>query len=80
MIQHCHVRAELFWLAISHCQLPVYLPSDVHTDLRHLTETQKNSLLPSVQNIPIALDLQFEDNQDYIRFVLAYLLTERELA
>ena len=79
MVQRCFVYAESFWLAISHCLLPVQLPGHTFTDLRLLTDAQKNSILPSGQNTPIALDLQFGDNQDYIRFVLSYLLTEREL-
>ena len=79
MVQRCFVRAELFWLAISHCLLPVQLPGHAFTDLRLLTDAQRSSILPSDRNVPSALDLQFGNNQDYIRFVLAYLLTEKEI-
>ena len=78
MIQRCYVFAELFWLSISHCESPVYLPGGACADLRFLSDTQKEALLPSSQKVPFALDLQFTDGEDYIRFVLAYLLTERK--
>ena len=80
MIQRCHVCAEPFWLAVSHCEAPVYLPGGACADLRFLSDTQKKAILSSNQNASIDLELQFRDMQDYVRFVLAYLLTERELS
>lgn len=80
MVQRFHVCTEFFWLAISQCKSPVSLPEDAVTDLRFLSDAQKEALLPSGGNEPVTLDLQFEDRQDHIRFVLAYLLSQEEQA
>lgn len=78
MIQRFHVCAEYFWFAISQCKSSVSLPGDAVTDLRLLSDAQREAILPSAGNGPVTLDLQFGDRQDYIRFVLAYLLTQEE--
>lgn len=76
MIYHCNVCAELFWPAIAHCKLPVYLGNNTYADLRFFTDMQKEMVLPHGQGICHQLEVQFSDNQDYIRFVLAYLIAE----
>lgn len=76
MIQLCSVRGNIFWSAITHCQLPVFLHGSKDTDLRFLADVQKETILPSDQNDLVSLKLEFVDTQDYIRFVLAYLISE----
>lgn len=78
MIQRFHVCAEYFWLAMSQCKSPVSLPGDAVTDLRFLSDAQREAILPSAGKRPVTLELQFEDRQDHIRFVMAYLLTQEE--
>ncbi len=76
MIQRLFVCGKLFWPAIQHCILPVYLSSREQDDLRFLTDEEKELLLPPGQEELISIDLCFSDAQDYTRFVLAYLLAE----
>lgn len=78
MIQRFHVCAEYFWPAISQCKAPVRLPDDMSADLRSLSDARREAILPSAGNAAIALDLRFEDREDRIRFVLAYLLSQEE--
>ena len=77
MVLQCYVEAEPFWLAISHCTSPLYLACGVQIDLRFLASSQRETVLPSAPSESTALELQFEGKQDYIRFVLAYVLAER---
>lgn len=78
MIQRCYVCAKSFWPALSHCRFPVFLSEQGCTDLRFLSNGQRQAFFPSVKNGEAAVDLYFSDNQDYTRFVLAYLLAEGE--
>lgn len=78
MIQRFHVCAEYFWFAISQCKSSVSLPGDTSADLRFLSDAQREAILPSGGKRPVTLELQFEDRQDHIRFVMAYLLTQEE--
>lgn len=80
MVQRLYVYAEYFWPAISQCKSPVRLAKDRGLDLRSLPEAQKEAVLPSAGNEAVTLDLQFADRQDYIRFVLAYLITQKAQA
>lgn len=69
----CRVSCGLFWDALSHCKAPVYLSDNKALDLRCIPQQQKNSILPGTAE----LELCFEDRQDYIRFILAYVLDGR---
>lgn len=70
MVERCKICPDIFWIAVSHCQSPVYLANKDAIDLRTLSATEKHGLVSA----PAELELIFNDRQDYIRFVLAYII------
>ncbi|MGM9619439.1 MAG: hypothetical protein ACI3W8_06370 [Oscillospiraceae bacterium] len=76
MIQRLCVCGERLWPALLHCKAPVYLPDQEHSDLRFLSAAQREAVLSAAQKDRAPIALYFSDTQDYIRFVLAYLLVE----
>ena len=76
MIQHLFVCGEQLWPALLHCKFPVHLLDQEQSDLRFLSDEKKEILFPRVQQERTAVVLRFSNTQDYIRFVLAYLLAE----
>ena len=76
MIQQLYVSGSRFWQALSYCVSPVSLTNYKHIDLRILTDSQRETVIPFTQKESTAVSLNFQDEQDYIRFTLAYLLSE----
>ncbi len=76
MIQRLCVCGKFFWSALLHCKSPVYLLGQENNDLRFLSDTKKDAVISSVSKEQITIVLYFSDSQDYVRFVLAYLLVE----
>lgn len=77
MIQRLYVAGELFWIALSHCRSPVFLPDDRYGDLRQLPRERRESVIPAAGRT--AVELRFVQPRDYVRFVLAYLLSEEAI-
>lgn len=76
MIWRLCVCGEQLWPSLLHCEAPVYLLDQEHSDLRFLSAAQREAVLSSAQKDRTPIALYFSDTQDYIRFVLAYLLAE----
>ena len=74
MIQQLYVNRSRFWQALSYCVSPVSLANHKQIDLRILTDSQRETVIPFTQKESTAVSLNFQDEQDYIRFTLAYLL------
>ena len=76
MIQQLCVSRDRFWQAVLHCKNPVYLPEYTDCDLRFLSESQRDPILPLEPASLTTVSVHFHDKQDYVRFVLAYLIIE----
>lgn len=76
MVQQLCVSGDRFWQALLHCNSPVYLLEHRNSDLRLLSGCQRDAVLPTASNDLSTISLYFHDKQDFIRFVLAYLLIE----
>ena len=76
MVWQLRVSGERFWDTLSHCSSPVYLSGYRDSDLRLLSVNQRNAILPPASSDLSMVSLDFYDKQDFVRFVLAYLLIE----